>query len=245
MNPKSDEKLIAVFSYIPTNNNEFFVLDATFSVKQYLDRSKAAFQGYVAFEDINNRCPLEALSQPLFIHDEKEIIHIRSTYYENEERKRPCKWQFKTYPYYGFKIVIELFPSTQLTIENSTQVLVIKDMAQSLFPYYNIDNYIQISLSNSTFPYAPPGFEFEAYVSVVRKKYKRVQANCTTSNITLVGVATWQLDGGYQNNAYCVYEYVILPNHQLFIQGGATEEKQACHPTSTMCSNFYQTMKQF
>uniref|UniRef100_A0A914Q417 Uncharacterized protein n=1 Tax=Panagrolaimus davidi TaxID=227884 RepID=A0A914Q417_9BILA len=131
-------------SYTPTpfkNIKEILVFNVTsfyLETAKYADQFYDAFNGYIYFENNDDKCPFEDQSrnQPYNFTDESEIIFIGS-YYRNAttygvipikaNTTKSCLWQFSAPKGYGFKIVIlsfEIFKSQHFTIFNSTNMFV-------------------------------------------------------------------------------------------------------------------------
>uniref|UniRef100_A0A914QIG0 Uncharacterized protein n=1 Tax=Panagrolaimus davidi TaxID=227884 RepID=A0A914QIG0_9BILA len=87
-----------------------------------------AEQGFIAFFDDPDKCPLEFLNEdkPFKIIHENQILHIRSNYFNNINRQQPCQWKFAAPVGYGFKMVVQklnISATTSFSIQNSTDII--------------------------------------------------------------------------------------------------------------------------
>uniref|UniRef100_A0AC34FJ06 Uncharacterized protein n=1 Tax=Panagrolaimus sp. ES5 TaxID=591445 RepID=A0AC34FJ06_9BILA len=92
------------------------------------DNDLIAEQGFIAFFDESESCPLEFLckEKPFKILNENQILLVGSAYSFFQIRQQPCQWRFSAPDGYGFKIVIKNFnisAPTSLTIENTTDII--------------------------------------------------------------------------------------------------------------------------
>ena len=94
---------------------------------------------------------------------------------------------------------------------------------QTNHPYYNRDNHLNIFLSKSNLNQSTDTFdtqEFTAYISIVRKNFTVLDANCSVENVNgpSTGDRTILSISGYPNNARCIYDLVIEPDTEVLLQ---------------------------
>uniref|UniRef100_A0A914PMF1 CUB domain-containing protein n=1 Tax=Panagrolaimus davidi TaxID=227884 RepID=A0A914PMF1_9BILA len=217
--------LLAYYQFPPNNGfpNVFLLSDDT----SYLVRNdfpisnSIAEQGFVTFMDHFEGCPMEFLSKdkPFLILQENQILHIRSNFDNYQIREVPCQWRFVSPNGYGFKIVIQKFnisKTTSFRIENSTQIIANEKSAKTYHPYYNSDNYIQITLSKGEANFITD-MEFQAYISLIKNSQEKTNISCNVlfKNNTIIW-SNINETKGYENNIQCFYE-LILPANAVVI----------------------------
>uniref|UniRef100_A0A914QNY7 CUB domain-containing protein n=1 Tax=Panagrolaimus davidi TaxID=227884 RepID=A0A914QNY7_9BILA len=173
---------------------------SNYNERNYL-RYPYEFQGFV-IHDVWNQdyCFLESVSKdsPFLFENESQILYIRSSYFEIGRRDRSCKWKFSAPDGYGFKIVVAEL-------------------------YLNSD--ILLAVTNSTNYYIVK-IEFGAYITIVKTKFKIVDAKCTATggDINVWTNINYLNPNGYPNNALCLYEIAVPKN--TFISALRTDEFQ-------------------
>lgn len=206
----------------------------SYSVCSYIIADEINFisqQGYVLFENDKNTYPMESLTKihPFQFTDETELFYLTSSYnsYNDAEKtSSPCFWQFLAPNGYGFKVVIKsliLTKVSKMTIQNSTDIIakyVIKLFYYHVFfkdfserslkygPYYNSDNYIQISFKSMI-------ENLEVYISVVKSNVTKVDNGCHKFNINAVTIWTNIRYTGYKNNVKCMFHLVVPENSEV------------------------------
>uniref|UniRef100_A0AC35FMZ8 CUB domain-containing protein n=1 Tax=Panagrolaimus sp. PS1159 TaxID=55785 RepID=A0AC35FMZ8_9BILA len=199
----------SVTSYIIGINKGFVFPD----IDDYENPSRHFSQkGYVIFDDGKEKCPLESICNPFVFKDETQIINFGSHPLYNLTNS--CRWKFIAPNEYGFKIVIYKFnPKTEVSITNSTDIIVNQRSVKLNHPYYNDDNSIQIYWLNSLMKFTANDFSIS--ISIVKKSFNYTDENCTITDVDDVK-KHWKSFTypykGFPNNARCFYNLTIPAN---------------------------------
>uniref|UniRef100_A0AC34FDE6 CUB domain-containing protein n=1 Tax=Panagrolaimus sp. ES5 TaxID=591445 RepID=A0AC34FDE6_9BILA len=105
---------------------------------------------------------------------------------------------------------------TDLKIENSTDIIWTQHNVKPFHPYYNVDKYLQISLSLGG---TPTEMEFSAYITIVKKEWNNTE--CTVIENPKEIYTPFE----YPNNALCKFELTIPPMTEVLFNSDLDFEK--------------------
>uniref|UniRef100_A0A914YW05 CUB domain-containing protein n=1 Tax=Panagrolaimus superbus TaxID=310955 RepID=A0A914YW05_9BILA len=215
-----------VFTEITLSQNRRKIIisdNLEFSMSPSFQNESSAQHGFIVFDDFHKSCPLQSISslnQPFHFEDDTQILYLQSTYDKIDfYRSSECNWRFTAPAKYGFKIVVETFnvsDLTWLTVINRTDVITNEIGLQTYHPYYNPDQWMQITLTKDHSD-SIKRLEFQAYVTLVKKEFPNIDAKC--SNVTTGYKTLWTMDQqmGYGKNVNCSYLLIVKPDTEIFV----------------------------
>uniref|UniRef100_A0A914Q8E1 CUB domain-containing protein n=1 Tax=Panagrolaimus davidi TaxID=227884 RepID=A0A914Q8E1_9BILA len=186
------------------------------------------YKGFGVFELADSNYPLEfTKNKPFTFLDETQIIYLFSSYNDTIlNRKYPCIWRFNAPPGYGFKIystyIFINITHAELIIKNSTDVFINTRNYREFYPFYNPDNYLEITLFPGTRDLLAnlTDREFSCSVSVVKKDFEKRDKCLTKLQGTSTIWSNYETDYElYDNDLRCNFNINIPSYSEIYITG--------------------------